>query len=148
MSAVNARSRKNIVESLARALDAALAKYPVVSAYLFGSYARGVIHPKSDIDIAVYLKPGSKLSLNDELTLGRKIEEISGLKPVDLRVVNDMPLTIQGEILTKGILLYSADDKERVAFETKTIALYFDYIPHIERFLKDFLESVKRKGIL
>lgn len=108
----------------------------------------GVIHPESDIDIAVYLKPGSKLSLNDELTLGRKIEELSGLKPVDLRVINDMPLTIQGEILTKGILLYSADDKARVAFETKTIALYFDYIPHIDRFRKDFLESVKRTGIL
>lgn len=148
MSAVNARVRKNIVENLARVLDAALAKYPVVSAYLFGSYAKGVIHPKSDIDIAIYLKPGSKLSLNDELTLGRKIEELSGLKPVDLRVINDMPLTIQGEILTNGILLYSMDDKARVAFETKTIALYFDYIPHIDRFRKDFLESVKSKGIL
>ena len=148
MSAVNARGRKDIVENLARALNAALAKYPVISAYLFGSYARGVIHPGSDIDIAIYIRPGTKLSLNDELTLGSKIEELSRLKPVDLRVINNMPLTIQGEILTKGILLYCADDKERVAFETKTIALYFDYIPHIDRFRKDFLESVKRKGIL
>lgn len=113
---------------------------------MFGSYARGIIHPESDIDIAVYLKPGSKLSLNDELTMGREVEELSGLKPVDLRVIDDMPLTIQGEILTKGILLYSVDDKEWVAFETRTIALYFDYLPHIERFRKDFLESVRRRG--
>lgn len=148
MSAVNARDRKNIVETLVRVLDAILAEYPVVGAYLFGSYARGVAYPESDIDIAVYLRPGSKLPLNDELTLGRKIEERSGLKPVDLRVINDMPLTIQGEILTRGILLYSADDKERVAFETRTLALYFDYLPHIERFRRDFLESVRRRGIL
>ncbi|MBE0448789.1 MAG: hypothetical protein IBX64_11980 [Actinobacteria bacterium] len=66
------------------------------------------------------------------MTLGRKVEEFSGLKPVDLRTVNDMPLTIQGEILTKGVLLCSADEKERVAYETKTLALYFDYLPYVE----------------
>jgi len=150
MGAVNKHDveRKKAIEALTMALGGILTEYPVVSAYLFGSYARGVVHPESDIDIAIYLKPGSQLLLKDELTLGRKVERLSGLKPVDLRTINDMPLTIQGEILTKGILLYSADEKERVAFETKTLALYFDYLPHIERFRTYFLESVKRQGIL
>lgn len=150
MNAINRNdSRKDeIIEILTRILSNILMRYPVVSAYLYGSYAKGVIRPESDIDIAIYLKPGTKLSLNDELTLGSEIEKLCGFKPVDLRVINDMPLTIQGEILAKGILLYSADDKERVAFETRTLALYFDYLPHIERFRKDFLESVKKRGIL
>lgn len=144
----NDNGKDKIIEILARVLSDILSSYPVVSAYLFGSYAKGAIHPESDIDIAIYLKPGIKLSLNDELTLGREIEKMSGLKTVDLRVINDLPLTVRGEILVKGTLLYSADDKERVTFETRTLALYFDYLPHIERFRKDFLESVKRWGIL
>jgi len=106
------------------------------------------VRPESDIDIAVNLRPGSRLPVNEELSLGRTIENLSGLKPVDLRVINDMALTVQGEILTKGILLYSADDKARVAFETRTLALYLDYLPHLERFREDFLESVKKQGIL
>ncbi|MBS3909378.1 MAG: nucleotidyltransferase domain-containing protein [Actinobacteria bacterium] len=136
------------IENLKRVLGPILAGYPVVSAYLFGSYAGGVVRPESDIDIAVNLRPGSRLPVNEELSLGRTIENLSGLKPVDLRVINDMALTVQGEILTKGILLYSADDKARVAFETRTLALYLDYLPHLERFREDFLESVKKQGIL
>ena len=59
-----------------------------------------------------------------------------------------MPLTLQGEVLTRGILLYSADERERVAFETRTLSRYFDYLPHIERYREAFLASVKERGIL
>ncbi len=136
------------VAALTGSLNKVLAKYPVVSAYLFGSYARGNIRPGSDIDIALYVRPHSTLSLDEELTLGREIEELSGLRPLDVRVMNDMPLTIQGEILTRGILVFSADEKGRVSYETKTLALYFDYLPHIEYFRKEFLKSVANRGIL
>ncbi|MBE0448783.1 MAG: nucleotidyltransferase domain-containing protein [Actinobacteria bacterium] len=148
---INRRSdskKEEIIIILTESLSKVLTKYPVISAYLFGSYARGNAHPGSDIDIAIYIEPVSKLSLDEELTVGREVEAKSGLKPIDLRIMNDMPVTVQGEILTRGVLLYSADDKERVTYETKTLALYFDYLPHIERFRKEFLKSVEERGIL
>ncbi|NCO65116.1 nucleotidyltransferase domain-containing protein [Candidatus Aquicultor secundus] len=136
------------VAALTGSLNKILAKYPVVSAYLFGSYAKGDIHLGSDIDIALYVRPHSILSLDEELTLGREIEELSGLAPIDVRVMNDMSLAIQGEILTRGILLFSVDEKERVSYETRTLALYLDYLPHIQYFRKEFLKSVADRGIL
>lgn len=153
MSDMSAKKRsENITEktvaALTGSLNKILAKYPVVSAYLFGSYAKGDIHLGSDIDIALYVRPHSILSLDEELTLGREIEELSGLAPIDVRVMNDMSLAIQGEILTRGILLFSVDEKERVSYETRTLALYFDYLPHIQYFRKEFLKSVADRGIL
>ncbi|OIO86951.1 MAG: hypothetical protein COW32_07155 [Candidatus Aquicultor secundus] len=153
MSDMSAKKRsENITEktvaALTGSLNKILAKYPVVSAYLFGSYAKGDIHLGSDIDIALYVRPHSILSLDEELTLGREIEELSGLAPIDVRVMNDMSLAIQGEILTRGILLFSVDEKERVSYETRTLALYLDYLPHIQYFRKEFLKSVADRGIL
>jgi len=153
MSDMSAKKRsENITEktvaALTGSLNKILAKYPVVSAYLFGSYAKGDIHLGSDINIALYVRPHSILSLDEELTLGREIEELSGLAPIDVRVMNDMSLAIQGEILTRGILLFSVDEKERVSYETRTLALYLDYLPHIQYFRKEFLKSVADRGIL
>lgn len=139
---------EEITEKLKQSVVTIFSRYPVVSAYLYGSQVTGFTHAESDIDIAAYVMPDSELELNQELSLGRELEQNSGLKPIELRVINDLPLTIQDEILTTGILIYSADETERVDFETKTTALYFDYQPYIEYFRNTFLESVKKRGIM
>jgi predicted nucleotidyltransferase len=82
---------EKIVQKLADCMPAILLRYPVISAYLYGSQVAGFTHPDSDIDIAIYVKPGSELTLNQELDIGREIEQSSGLKPVELRALNGLP---------------------------------------------------------
>lgn len=119
---------------------------PIVAAYLYGSYARRENFP-SDIDIAIYLEPGTHLSLEKELRMAGRLEEESRLRPIDLRVINDMPLTFQGEVITRGILVYSSDESARVSFETRVYDLFFDYLPHLKKLRREFLRNVAEKGV-
>jgi predicted nucleotidyltransferase len=114
---------------------------PVVFAYLYGSYARGDVHPFSDVDIGIYLEkmtPGE--ALNNELSLALEFDDILGSKTnVDVRSINTMPLMIKGNIVTEGILLYSRDDAVRVEFETNVRKKYFDFRRFINRYQKAYL---------
>jgi len=114
---------------------------PVLISYLYGSYARGDVHPFSDVDVGIYLEkmtPGE--ALNNELSLALEFDEILGSKTnVDVRSINTMPLMIKGNIVTEGILMYSRDDGVRVEFETNVRKIYFDFRRFINRYQKEYL---------
>ena len=114
---------------------------PVLISYLYGSYARGDVHPFSDIDIGIYLEemtPGK--AFDNELSLALEFDDILGSKTnVDVRSINTMPLMIKGNIVTEGILLYSRDDALRVEFETNVRKIYFDFRRFINRYQKEYL---------
>ncbi len=121
---------------------------PIVAAYLYGSYATNRAFQQSDIDIALLLEPDAKFSLHKILELAAEVEKVTSLRPIDLRILNEMPLSLQGEVLVKGVLLYSGDEKLRVKFEVKTLKLYFDYLAYLKRMKEEFLKKVALKGIL
>ncbi len=120
----------------------------LVAVYLYGSYVTDRAHEGSDVDIALLLKPQTKMPLEKLLELMEKMEEVTSLHPVDLRILNEMSLSMQGEILIRGALLYSKNEKNRVDFEIKTLKLYFDYLPYLKRMREEFLKRVALKGIL
>jgi hypothetical protein len=43
------------------------------------------------------------------------------------------PLPVQGRVVTTGVLLFEREPVRRMAFETMTRRLYFDFLPFIER---------------
>ena len=47
-------------------------KYPVQSAYLFGSFARGFIHKRSDIDVCIISPVFGKDYFDEEMDLRRE----------------------------------------------------------------------------
>lgn len=81
------------------------------------------------------------------LDVALEIEERCELQGAEVRVINDAPLVLQGEVVTEGVLLYSRDEAERVRFETTIRSLYFDYLPIYQRLQNDFLSEVRRRGL-
>jgi len=128
-------------QNLLKSAPILLKPRPVLISYLYGSYARGDVHPFSDVDIGIYLEkmtPGE--ALNNELSLALEFDEILGSKTnVDVRSINTMPLMIKGNVVTEGILMYSRDDGVRVEFETNVRKIYFDFRRFINRYQKEYL---------
>ena len=106
---------------------------PVLLAYAYGSVAAGCPTPLSDVDIALVLTPDCKLDAHQrfmlELEIEAEIEKHCGIHNADVRGINDAPLRVQGQVVTRGRLLYSKDEDFRVAYEVRTRKLYFDFQP-------------------
>lgn len=139
-----------ILTRLREALPAVLSKHPVEAAYVFGSVARGVATPLSDVDIALLLTNSLPAyeRLNLELAIQGAVENLAGLDTVDVRSLNDAPLLVKGRIVQQGVLIFERDRASRVAFEVATRKRYFDFAPIAHRLQDAFLEHVHREGIL
>ena len=138
------------IETLASRLAEVLAPYPVALAYLFGSAATGRMTPFSDVDIALVLDEShTNVSnrLKFELALEAEIAERCGLSQVDVRVINNAPLVLRGQVVTDGILLYARDEETRVDFETRTRSEYFDFLPVAEYVREAFFDDVRERGL-
>jgi predicted nucleotidyltransferase len=120
-----------------------LGRYPVLFAYLYGSYATGIIHPFSDLDIALFTEGlPERDHLKFELSLSLEIDTMMGGRVAsEVRVVNTLPLIVTGKIITEGLLIYSRNEVARVDFETSVRSAYFDFLPVIHRYQRIYADS-------
>jgi uncharacterized protein len=128
-------------------------KTPVLFAYLYGSYAKGLPHPFSDLDVGVFVDHlDTGASLNLELSLSLRIdEELDHIVQSEVRVLNRLPLIVKGRILGDAELVYCRDENRRVEFETQVRKAYFDFLPVIQQYQSAYREralSEKDHGIL
>jgi len=122
-----------IMADLRRCLPDILKHRPVLLAYACRSVAAGCPPPLSDVDIALVLAPDCGLDACQrfmlELEIAAEIERHCGIQNANGRRISDAPLRVQGQVLTKGRLLYSKDTNLRVAYEVRTRKRYFDFQP-------------------
>lgn len=133
----------NLKKKLRRIAPGLFKGSPVLFAYLYGSQAKGINHPFSDTDIGVYVE-GLEFEayLNLELSLALQIDEmLNHHVSSDVRVINFLPLTVKGNILTDGKLLYSRDEEKRIQFEKQVRLAYFDFLPVIKQYRKIYRET-------
>jgi uncharacterized protein len=115
-------------------------------AYLFGSVARDQALPTSDIDIAVVVDDPSPLDrLEFEFEIADAVEAATGMASVEVHVVNDAPLLLQGAVVTEGILLHARDEPTRITFEASTRSRYFDYLPAAKAMAATFAKSLRKR---
>lgn len=119
----------------------------VLFAYLFGSQATGLTYYESDIDLAVYLRPGEmKYYLKrDEELLSKLISSLE-TDQVDLKILNVSPLLLQFRIVSDGESTFVRDQQAKVDFETSVLYRYFEIKPFFDEYNRLIKEMIKRGG--
>lgn len=117
----------------------------VVAAYLFGSRVTGRPRPDSDLDVAVLA--GREVGLLEREVLADRLARALGVPDVDLLVLEEAPLELQGRVVQEGELVFSADEPKRVAFEVLTRSRYFDYLPTLRAHTRRYLRQVAERGV-
>ena len=100
----------------------------ILFAYLYGSVARGEAGTESDIDIGIFLREDFKPGAFYEIELADEIERGCNLRRVEVVVLNRKPLRFLNQVLRYGRLIFSRDEKARVAFETRVTKAYIDFL--------------------
>ena len=110
---------------------------------LFGSHARGTVHPRSDIDVAIKIKRGASVS---KLDLLFRLGGMFGDKEIDLVVLADDtdPLLLY-EIFMNGQALY--EERKGIFMEEKLRAwkLYLD-TERLRKMQRDHLRKFGEKA--
>lgn len=101
----------------------------VVFAYLFGTAARGTMSPLSDIDIAVFLPPGTRESYFDTgLSLHADLCRALNRSDVDVVVLNTVTnIMLLDEIVRYGIVVYDKNPDLREDFEIRVLHQAIDF---------------------
>lgn len=145
-------------------IRAALEERPdVVFAYLFGSRAGDRPHPRSDVDVAVYLDPAVRAEAEEAEGVRRlgpwpeihaEVVRAAGLEDapadrggapegVDLLILNDAPPLISDRVVRNGTLLFSRDEPTRVRWMARTKSRYCDLRPLRERLDRAVSERIE-----
>jgi predicted nucleotidyltransferase len=140
--------QKNLLEKnkrlLLKAAPALFRNHPISFAYLYGSYATGTANFLSDMDIGIYITeiPQDQF-LELELSLALEIDKtLDHAVESEVRILNTLPLSVLGEIITNGTLIYSANEEARVEFETSVRAAYFDFLPVLQNYQREYIKHI------
>lgn len=127
-------------------LRTALQGHPdVVFAYLFGSRSHGQDHPRADVDVAVYVRPGTTKGWA-ALEFTNLLAQALRRDDVDVLILNDAPPAVGFEAL-KGTLLFSRDEAIRVEKEARIMSRYHDRLPYLRRSLSAAMDRVREHGL-
>ena len=132
-----------------RAITAYLSQHKdVIAAYLFGSVARDQADHSSDVDVAVLLDP----SLDPQESVERQLQLMVGLddfadREVQVTVLNRAPPLLAYQVIQDGILLHEQSRHERIAFEVRSMKVYFDIKPMLERHSQALLKQIREVGL-
>ena len=93
--------------------------------YLHGSYAKGVQHPNSDIDLAVLMKDFAALKAENILIMSAQLELIFNRK-VDLGILSSKNLVYAKEVIEHGRSVFCRNRFEKELFEATMLAMYLN----------------------
>ncbi|MGA2467595.1 MAG: nucleotidyltransferase domain-containing protein [Thermodesulfobacteriota bacterium] len=131
---ISESDKKIIMEKLRYSLE----KRPnLLLAYVYGSFV--MADKFRDIDIAVYLKQIPSTPLHVELELETELGNIIKNYLVDVRILNNAPLSFRYNVIKSGKPIVVVDDDARTDFEEATLSNYFDFSPFRKMYLKETL---------
>jgi predicted nucleotidyltransferase len=133
---LSAKEKEVLIERIS---DILKTKEYILFAYIFGSFASE--DSFKDIDIGIFVT-GEKIKspLRLELDMEGELESVIHT-PVDVRIINNAPLSFIYNILKKGIVIVDNDKSLRTDFEGLVYKKYFDF-QHLRReYLREILNA-------
>jgi predicted nucleotidyltransferase len=119
--------------------DALKAKEYVLFAYVFGSFASDARF--RDIDVGVFVREEERRSpLKLELKLEGELEASLHV-PVDVRVINDAPLSFVYNVLKGKSVIVDRDRTVRADFEGLVYKKYFDFRHLRKEYLREIVNA-------
>ncbi|MBI2195328.1 MAG: nucleotidyltransferase domain-containing protein [Planctomycetes bacterium] len=147
-----------MIQARAPSIDWSLAAgiwqdYPfVVAAYHFGSSARGLARPDSDVDLALLLRardkdwPMDRKLVEALAELQWRLQRTLKANALDVVVLNDQGLPFQHTVLRSGRLVYEGDLQARVLFESYVISWYCDFLPTLRLVERYQLKGLRKRA--
>ena len=132
---------------IGRLKDYLFSRENLIAAYLFGSRASKTPRTESDIDIAVLLD--SSVGRKDygfiKLSIINGLIELLSFDKIDVVILNAAPPLLSHEILKKGALLFSKDEKKHLEYAVRATTRYLDTI-YLRRVQDRILHEKIRSG--
>jgi len=115
-------------ETLKRLTSILSAEADIAFAYLFGSVAKGLSGPLSDLDVAVYFDPAgnSRSRFHRRLQIMSRLGRALECNDVDVVPLQDASVELAFETLAYGQLIFSKDDAKKADFIFETLRRYHD----------------------
>ncbi|MHA1974035.1 MAG: nucleotidyltransferase domain-containing protein [Candidatus Hodarchaeales archaeon] len=114
-------------------------------AYLGGSYAINRQTPMSDLDIFVswpqYHNTSKKELLEFWRQLNFKASKATKIENLEVNILEDLPLHVQFQAISKGILIFEASKDERTDFIESLLREYYDHMIWYRNFLEQALQE-------
>lgn len=119
----------------------------LVSAYLFGSVARGMEHRESDVDVGILLDRSRHADRADRsalrIDLTSALIHVLGRNVVDVVVLNDAPPELGRKVVTQGERVYCRAGEADHAFVRDVQLRAADLAPFLRRMRRIKLEALK-----
>jgi predicted nucleotidyltransferase len=115
----------------------------IAFALVFGSTARGTLHPFSDMDVAVGLSAGVSLDTRETGALVSDLEQAAG-RPIDLIFLHEAPPALAYRIFRDGVTLVERDHRAFVDRKARAVLEYLDFQPFENIAIKGALEAAAR----
>ncbi|PKL51705.1 MAG: hypothetical protein CVV37_05030 [Nitrospira bacterium HGW-Nitrospira-1] len=113
-----------------RLKDSLISRKEVVAAYVFGSYAAERLTSLSDMDIGILVD--NNIAGRDygrlKLDIMNGLIETFSFDRFDVVILNAAPPLLTHEIIKKGKLLFSRDERQRIGFTARETRHYLDTI--------------------
>ena len=113
--------------------------------YLFGSVAEGSAHDLSDLDIGIVMQDPGRLK-GESFTLYNELYDILtdvfSPREIDIVFLQAAGLEVCSDAIRHGRLLFAPSTDARYEFEERTMILYADFKPLLDRFNQAVLERI------
>jgi hypothetical protein len=107
----------------------------ILVAYLYGSTVKGYRGKGSDIDVGLLLKENFEAEpLYPARIAGEIKKKCCFEQEVDVRILNQRPYRFLHQVIRKGEIILSTDERARVRFEASVIDRYIDFKPFYEEY--------------
>jgi hypothetical protein len=129
-----------VIEAVRRALES---DPHIAYALVFGSTARGTPRKDSDLDVALGIAAGLRLSALEIGDLASRLEAAAG-RPVDLVLLDEAPPGLAYRVFRDGQVVFARDRRAMTDRKARAILEYLDFRPVEEACTQGVLAAAAR----